>query len=262
MRGKAGVFDVSHMGQVETSGPQAPELLQRLLSNDVGRIEVGGAQYSVLCREDGGVLDDLFTYRLGEDRYPDRHQRRQPREGLRLDVLPGRVVRRRGGRSRRRLRDARRPGPDRTRDRPVARRRAAARAHAGGASASSTARRDARVRHGLHRRGRRRAAAGSRARGPRCGTGCSTPAPCPPVWPPATPCAPRSASRSTATISARSAARSRPVWAGAARRTRASSAPTPSARCAQAGPQRGSSRSSSRARASRARATPWSAAAR
>jgi aminomethyltransferase len=45
------------------------ELLQRLLSNDVSKIQVGGAQYSCLCREDGGVLDDLFTYRLGEDRY-------------------------------------------------------------------------------------------------------------------------------------------------------------------------------------------------
>ncbi len=69
VRGKAGVFDVSHMGEVETSGPEALELLQRLLSNDVSRIEVGGAQYSVLCREDGGVLDDLITYRLGEDRF-------------------------------------------------------------------------------------------------------------------------------------------------------------------------------------------------
>ena len=43
--------------------------LQRLLSNDVAKIAVGGAQYSVLCREDGGVLDDLFTYRLADDRY-------------------------------------------------------------------------------------------------------------------------------------------------------------------------------------------------
>jgi glycine cleavage system T protein (aminomethyltransferase) len=64
-----GVFDVSHMGEIDTSGPDAQALLQRLLSNDVSKIEVGGAQYSVLCREDGGVLDDLFTYRLGEDRY-------------------------------------------------------------------------------------------------------------------------------------------------------------------------------------------------
>jgi aminomethyltransferase len=69
VRTKVGVFDVSHMGEVETRGPQALEALQRLLSNDVSKIAVGGAQYSVLCREDGGVLDDLFTYRLDEDRY-------------------------------------------------------------------------------------------------------------------------------------------------------------------------------------------------
>jgi aminomethyltransferase len=69
VRGGCGVFDVSHMGEIETSGPGALELLQRLLSNDVAKIPVGGAQYSVLCREDGGVLDDLFTYRLDSDRY-------------------------------------------------------------------------------------------------------------------------------------------------------------------------------------------------
>jgi aminomethyltransferase len=69
VRESCGVFDVSHMGEIETEGPQAVELLQRLLSNDVSKIELGGAQYSCLCREDGGVLDDLFTYRLGEDRY-------------------------------------------------------------------------------------------------------------------------------------------------------------------------------------------------
>lgn len=69
VRGRAGAFDVSHMGQIETEGPEAGGLLQRLLSNDVGRIEVGGAQYSVLCRVDGGILDDLFTYRLADDRY-------------------------------------------------------------------------------------------------------------------------------------------------------------------------------------------------
>jgi aminomethyltransferase len=57
------------MGEIRTSGPGAAALLQRLLSNDVGEIAVGGAQYSVLCREDGGVLDDLFTYRLGAEEY-------------------------------------------------------------------------------------------------------------------------------------------------------------------------------------------------
>jgi aminomethyltransferase len=74
VRKSCGIFDVSHMGQIEISGPGALELLQRLLSNDVSQIPfhgdgLGGAQYSVLCREDGGVLDDLFTYRLGAERY-------------------------------------------------------------------------------------------------------------------------------------------------------------------------------------------------
>jgi aminomethyltransferase len=66
VRQGAGVFDVSHMGEVETAGPQAEAFLQRVLSNDVAKIAPDGAQYSVLCREDGGVLDDLFTYRLGD----------------------------------------------------------------------------------------------------------------------------------------------------------------------------------------------------
>ena len=66
VRREAGVFDVSHMGQVESRGPQAPEFLQRILSNDVRRIPVGGAQYSVICRDDGGVLDDAITYRLAD----------------------------------------------------------------------------------------------------------------------------------------------------------------------------------------------------
>ncbi|HWT23538.1 MAG TPA: glycine cleavage system aminomethyltransferase GcvT [Solirubrobacteraceae bacterium] len=69
VRERAGIFDVSHMGQIETAGPGAEALLQRLLSNDVSRVPEGGAQYALLCREDGGVLDDLFTYRLGPDRF-------------------------------------------------------------------------------------------------------------------------------------------------------------------------------------------------
>jgi aminomethyltransferase len=69
VREDVGVFDVSHMGEIETAGPDALGLLQRLLSNDVALLPIGGAQYSVLCQEDGGVLDDLFTYRLQADRY-------------------------------------------------------------------------------------------------------------------------------------------------------------------------------------------------
>src|SRR3954465_10683909 len=66
VRTSAGMFDVSHMGQVETDGPDAEPFLQRVLSHDVSKIADRGAQYSVMCREDGGVLDDLFTYRIGD----------------------------------------------------------------------------------------------------------------------------------------------------------------------------------------------------
>jgi len=69
VRTHAGMFDVSHMGEVEVEGPGALAFLQRVLSNDVAAIEVGAAQYSCLCNEEGGVLDDLFAYRLGGDRY-------------------------------------------------------------------------------------------------------------------------------------------------------------------------------------------------
>ncbi len=69
VRRDVGVFDVSHMGQISISGRRAQERLQRLVTSDVRRIPEGGAQYSLLCNERGGVLDDLFLYRLGEDRY-------------------------------------------------------------------------------------------------------------------------------------------------------------------------------------------------
>ena len=69
VRTHAGIFDVSHMGEVEVEGPGALAFLQRVLSNDVAAIAIGGAQYSCLCNEEGGVLDDLFAYRLGGDRF-------------------------------------------------------------------------------------------------------------------------------------------------------------------------------------------------
>lgn len=69
VRTHVGMFDVSHMGEVEIEGPGALAFLQHALSNDVGAMALGGAQYSCLCAEDGGVLDDLFAYRLSGDRY-------------------------------------------------------------------------------------------------------------------------------------------------------------------------------------------------
>src|SRR5690348_5622108 len=69
VRGDAGVFDVSHMGEIEVEGPQAHALLQGLLSNDLDRIGPGEAQYTLLTNEPGGIVDDLIAYRLGPCRY-------------------------------------------------------------------------------------------------------------------------------------------------------------------------------------------------
>lgn len=66
VREAAGLFDVSHMGEMEIRGPQALDLVQHLTVNDASRLEVGQAQYSAVCREDGGVLDDLLVYRLAD----------------------------------------------------------------------------------------------------------------------------------------------------------------------------------------------------
>jgi aminomethyltransferase len=69
VRRAAGVFDVSHMGEVVVSGPDAEAFLQHVYTNDVGRMAIGGAQYSLMCNEDGGVRDDVFSYRLAPDRF-------------------------------------------------------------------------------------------------------------------------------------------------------------------------------------------------
>jgi aminomethyltransferase len=69
VREDAGAFDVSHMGEVEVEGPRARELLQSLLSNDVERLHPGGAQYTLLTNERGGIVDDLIVYELDPFRY-------------------------------------------------------------------------------------------------------------------------------------------------------------------------------------------------
>ncbi|MFW5835807.1 MAG: glycine cleavage system aminomethyltransferase GcvT, partial [bacterium] len=67
VRRSAGLFDVSHMGQFHVSGPGALDYLQRLVSADLLSVAEQGSTYALLCRDDGGVLDDLFLYNL-----PDR----------------------------------------------------------------------------------------------------------------------------------------------------------------------------------------------
>jgi aminomethyltransferase len=69
VRTDAGVFDVSHMGELEVEGPRATELLQATLSNDLNRIGPGQAQYTLLTNERGGIIDDLIVYRLEQLRY-------------------------------------------------------------------------------------------------------------------------------------------------------------------------------------------------
>jgi aminomethyltransferase len=69
VRTDCGVFDVSHMGELEVEGPRATELLQATLSNDLNRLRPGEAQYTLLTNERGGILDDLIVYRLEELRY-------------------------------------------------------------------------------------------------------------------------------------------------------------------------------------------------
>ncbi len=64
VRENAGLFDVSHLGRVELGGPGALETLQRLATNDASKLEVGRAQYSLLLNERGGIVDDIFVYRL------------------------------------------------------------------------------------------------------------------------------------------------------------------------------------------------------
>ncbi len=69
VRTKAGLFDVSHMGEVEVFGPEALSAVQRLVTNDAAKLAPGAAQYAVMCLPTGGIVDDVVYYRLGPDRF-------------------------------------------------------------------------------------------------------------------------------------------------------------------------------------------------
>jgi aminomethyltransferase len=69
VRQDCGIFDVSHMGRFEFEGPRVPAALQRLLSNDIEKVEDGGAQYTLLTNETGGIIDDLIVYRVEGGRF-------------------------------------------------------------------------------------------------------------------------------------------------------------------------------------------------
>ena len=69
VRANAGLFDVSHMGRIEISGPDAVSLLNRVLSVDVPKLRRRRARYGFICNLDGGIIDDMIVYRLGRERY-------------------------------------------------------------------------------------------------------------------------------------------------------------------------------------------------
>ncbi len=69
VRTKAGLFDVSHMGEVFVSGSGALDYLQKLVTNDVSKLKIGQAQYTVMCNEQGGTIDDFLIYKLEDERY-------------------------------------------------------------------------------------------------------------------------------------------------------------------------------------------------
>ena len=251
VRTAAGMFDVSHMGEIETSGPQAEEFLQRILSNDVTRIAERGAQYSVLCREDGGVLDDLFTYRLGPERYltvtnAANHEKdlawfERQASGFDVDVHDAHsdwaMLAVQGPRARaalERLADGELPRRMRT----VELRLAGAEMLVCGTGYTGEDGCELMLAPG--------------DAGAASGTPCSPRASSPPAWGRATRFGSRSASTSTATTWTSSTIRSRQGSAGAASSRPDSSARTP---CPAHPRSRRSSRSPSPAQASRARAT-------
>jgi aminomethyltransferase len=69
VRSAVGLFDLSHMGEIDVRGRRAVEFLGRAIVSDPSTLTDGQAQYSMLCQEDGGIIDDLIVYRLGEERF-------------------------------------------------------------------------------------------------------------------------------------------------------------------------------------------------
>lgn len=69
VRTKAGLFDVSHMGEIFVKGSESLAYLQQLVTNDVSKLKVNQTQYTTMCYENGGVVDDLLIYRLDEEEY-------------------------------------------------------------------------------------------------------------------------------------------------------------------------------------------------
>src|SRR6478752_7326720 len=69
VRNAAGLFDISHMGEVLVQGPDAERFLNQTLTNDICKLATGQGQYTLMCNESGGAVDDLYVYRLQDQQY-------------------------------------------------------------------------------------------------------------------------------------------------------------------------------------------------
>ncbi|MCS0823730.1 glycine cleavage system aminomethyltransferase GcvT [Cytobacillus firmus] len=69
VRTKAGLFDVSHMGEIEVKGTDSLKYLQKMMTNDISKLKNSGAQYTAMCYENGGTVDDLLVYKIEDDNY-------------------------------------------------------------------------------------------------------------------------------------------------------------------------------------------------
>jgi aminomethyltransferase len=67
VRSAAGIFDISHMGEITVSGSAAADFLNRILTNDIRKLAIGQGQYTLMCNERGGVIDDLYAYRIAQE---------------------------------------------------------------------------------------------------------------------------------------------------------------------------------------------------
>ena len=91
VRNQAGLFDVSHMGEITIKGPGALATLNHLLTNDFTRMSLGKVRYSVMCNENGGCVDDLLVYKFGEEDYflvVNASNRHKDFEHMKKNILP------------------------------------------------------------------------------------------------------------------------------------------------------------------------------
>ena len=69
VRSHAGLFDVSHMGEIDISGTESTTFIQSLITNDISRMDDGSVLYALMCMDHGGVMDDLLVHRFSENHY-------------------------------------------------------------------------------------------------------------------------------------------------------------------------------------------------